>query len=554
MATEPNTTIKVYKGVPFDLEYKDTLYFATATAQTTYFNSLTSFTFDSQSYQRINKNTLRVEKSAEDLMEYNYLSITNKNHGNRTYYGFITDVSYINENTCEIKYEIDVLQSYLFHYVSNVSDIKVKSSFIEREHSYTDIVGENIEPEPVDLGEIVFNTPLKEIKIPETGSSSYSLLDLCVIIAVCDVGTSSAQSVVGSVYDGVYSGAVLRAFGMDTTEEIAEINTFLSGYKEKPDAVVGMYMIPKFCIGNTIPTNHILNYGATGNFTNFALADLTYSSTSTLDGHTVVNKKLYTYPYHFLHLENGNGGDLNLRYEFFGADNSEFRPWIGIKSTVSQPVSLKLFPMNYKGIPKNDSGNVPQYDYSEFLELSNYPQCSWNTDYYASWYSQNIIPMILQGVSTLGKGAITSSVTARPGAAQGMNAIGAVSSIMSDFYAASIHADIMKGNNNNCGGGVAMQTQTFMGARASITSQKAKVIDDFFTMFGYATNKVKVPNLFNNTYTRPNFYYVKTVGANIKGYANAAILKQISDIFDKGITFWLSASNYGNYSVNNAPA
>ena len=237
MATEPNTTIKVYKGVPFNLEYKDTLYFATAAAQTTYFSGLTAFTFDSQSYQRINKNTLRVEKSAEDLMEYNYLSITNKNHGNRTYYGFITDVSYINENTCEIKYEIDVLQSYLFHYVSNVSDIKVKSSFIEREHSYTDIVGENIEPEPVDLGEIVFNTPLKEIKIPETGSSSYSLLDLCVIIAVCDVGTSSAQSVVGSVYDGVYSGAVLRAFGMDTTEEIAEINTFLSGYKEKPDAV-----------------------------------------------------------------------------------------------------------------------------------------------------------------------------------------------------------------------------------------------------------------------------------------------------------------------------
>ena len=70
MATEPNTTIKVYKGVPFNLEYKDTLYFATAAAQTTYFSGLTAFTFDSQSYQRINKNTLRVEKSAEDLMEY----------------------------------------------------------------------------------------------------------------------------------------------------------------------------------------------------------------------------------------------------------------------------------------------------------------------------------------------------------------------------------------------------------------------------------------------------------------------------------------------------
>lgn len=543
MATEPNTLIKLYRGVPFDIDYRDTLYFPSDTAQKNYFDEVYSYSFNEQYYQRINKNTLRIQKSAEELMDCNYLSITNKNHGNRTFYGFITDVSYINENTCEVKYEIDILQSYLFHYVTDTADVQIKDSYIEREHSYTDIIGENIEPEPVDTGEIVFNGNMKPILS--------SLNEMCVIIAICDV---DEQAVEGNLYDGIYGGATLYVY---SATDVQDINTFLANYIQKPDAVVGMYMCPKFCVGETIPANHRLPYGASGHFFNFlVLTDTIFNADSTLDGHTVVNKKLFTYPYNFIHIENGSGSDLNLRYEFFGADNSEFRPVVGLKSTVTQPVIIKLFPQNYKGVPKQDGIGNANYNYSEELQLDTFPSCSWNSDFYKSWLSQNAVPMVLNTATTIANARIHSSLYSseeRQNASLATSGISAVASLLSNFYSASIHEDIMKGKVNNGGGNVSMNMQNFFAVRASVTSQKAKIIDDFFTMYGYATNKVKKPNLFNGTYSRPYYYYVKTVGANVKGMANADVLKRISDIFDNGITFWLNPAQYGNYSVDNRP-
>ena len=74
MYITPNTTVKLFKNCPLDKSYENTIYFASVSAQTTYFSSLTGYTFNNQSYQRVNKGKIRVAMNAEPLYNCNYMA------------------------------------------------------------------------------------------------------------------------------------------------------------------------------------------------------------------------------------------------------------------------------------------------------------------------------------------------------------------------------------------------------------------------------------------------------------------------------------------------
>ena len=78
----------------------------------------------------------------------------------------------------------------------------------------------------------------------------------------------------------------------------------------------------------------------------------------------------------------------------------------------------------------------------------------------------------------------------------------------------------------------------------------AAIIDDYFTKYGYATKRVKVPNI----HSRPFWNYVETKDCNINQLTglNSQDTAKISSIYDHGITFW-HTSNVGDYTQNNAP-
>lgn len=81
----------------------------------------------------------------------------------------------------------------------------------------------------------------------------------------------------------------------------------------------------------------------------------------------------------------------------------------------------------------------------------------------------------------------------------------------------------------------------------SIKAEFAKIIDDYFSMFGYKTNKVKVPNLIG----RQNWNYVKTIDCNIIGNFPQEDLQEIKDMFNNGLTIWHNTSTFLDYSQNN---
>ena len=140
----PNSEIVLCIDVPLDNSYDHTITFASLSAQQTYFASKAYKTLTANSYQRTMSGHLRIECSMGEAVHCNYMYFKNTSFENKYFYAFITGWEYVNNITTEITYELDVFQS--FH-----SDMHIKACFVEREHSNTDAIGDNLVPENLDL-------------------------------------------------------------------------------------------------------------------------------------------------------------------------------------------------------------------------------------------------------------------------------------------------------------------------------------------------------------------------------------------------------------------
>ena len=67
-----------------------------------------------------------------------------------------------------------------------------------------------------------------------------------------------------------------------------------------------------------------------------------------------------------------------------------------------------------------------------------------------------------------------------------------------------------------------------------VTNENIKMIDDYFSMFGYKVNIIKRPNFFGRKY----WNYIKTSGCNIIGNIPQDALNVIKRMFDEGTTIW----------------
>lgn len=515
----PTTRVSFYEGVPLNNTYTHTLYFAAEEEQTAYFDSfpegVTKQSYSNLSFQRVSDGVIRVQANASDMWAFNYMSFANDGFGvfdrykNKTWYAFVTGIKYINENTTEVTYEIDLMQSWMFYY-----DLGIQ--YVERETAETDNLGDNILPEPVNGGETVFNT-YKEVT-PELDT-------ICYIAATSESGAYS-------FVDGIANGATLTAYD---SVGVSQMREFLAGFSESPDSVIMIYTAPEYGVGTFSQGMKVNRLSSrTLEFGDSDFYSANYSGQS-LDGYVPKNKKLYTYPYNYYCITNCNDGSLVLRYEFFEGNMPQFKVFV----PVSFPVNVVLRPKNYKG-----SGTSGETNNNELLVLANYPQTSWTVDAFKAWAAQNSIPLLIHTATS----AISSAATAGAVGAAG-SILNSAANIASSIYTASISADPFKGNIATNSGNIGQGLQTFYGGRMSIKASNAKMIDDFFTRFGYSTMRLKTPN----THSRPHWNYVKLNGCSLTGHIPADDLRRLEQIYDDGITFWKNGSEVGNYSLDNSP-
>lgn len=540
---EPGSDIWILKDIPLDNTYQHTLYWQLNSYgkddQFDYFtdSSKLLWHFTNQMYTRVGRGKVRVATYADALYQANYMMFRNTNFGNKVFYAFITGIEYINNSVTEITFELDVIQTWYFDY-------NLRPCFLERTHTRTDVIGENLIPEPVSVGEYVYPSEIGKILNTD---------DMVVIIAIVDTGMgTSGTPVSGNVYGRIYGAATLKAF---QPSDIQGINDELASWVTagKPDAVVSIYLAPALLITVSVPQSGGITLTSSNVRTtaqNVMMPAL--SGNESFAGYTPHNKKMYTYPFNLYEVNTPSGASINLRYEFFDS----LQPAFKIGGCVTSPVELALVPFNYKNkVPPSASWlNTPIF--AESIKLTDYPICSWASDTYKAWAAQNAIPTALRlgtSVATAMLGGLINPVIGTFGA---LNILREATSIVQQSYQASIAADNMHGNLSGSSN-IAMGYQGFYGARKCVNPSDARSIDSFFDMFGYAIKAIQEPVRKNRKY----YTYIKTIGCVIDESVGSAFYgipredaNKICKLHDEGITYWDASetSLIGSYSLASA--
>lgn len=82
-----------------------------------------------------------------------------------------------------------------------------------------------------------------------------------------------------------------------------------------------------------------------------------------------------------------------------------------------------------------------------------------------------------------------------------------------------------------------------------VKNEYLKIIDDYFTKFGYKVNTVKHPNISG----RSIFNYIEIESSAEIGYGEvpSKAMEVINGACRSGVTIWHNHANIGNYSMNN---
>lgn len=539
-----NSQIIICKNIKLDKSYKDVLNY-TEGQMLALCRANAVATDSSYSFIRSEKGVIKTSFSYNDALKCNYMAFQNPDYSNKWFFAFIDDVEYANDGTAKIYYTIDEFSTWFDYW-------NPEPCFVEREHVTNDAIGLHTLPEGLECGEYVINV---------TGDVETNLHTTELIcIGVSWLPDNTPFYTPNRVYGGVFSGMSYILFKF--TESAAK---FIQAYADlgKLENIINIFMIP-ISIANVDYTDG-WSSGNLGNQTgiNFRVLpntagvvtirnDITLTSPSTLNGYSPKNNKLFCYPYNCLTITNNIGTQAEYRYEDF-VNNTPVFSLIGVPSP---SCSVWLFPNNYK-----KSDNV-RGGYNWGIPIAKYPMGSWNGDQYTNWMTQNGINILGNRIDAPTAHAIGGSLQALTGATTKQygsifEGFGQMFGAVQEQYRASMIPNTIGGQVNSGDVCYAYNKMSPTYYKMSIKEEYARIIDDWFSRFGYKINRVKLPNQIGRTY----WNYVKIgAGENI-GYSTntdrsvpAASMEVINNIYRAGVTIWHDHTNIGNYTLNNTIA
>lgn len=501
-------------NVPLENDYKNQLTFTNAEAQQTYFNSKIVTSFDNYTYMK-KDSVIKVGVNIDDIIGCNYLFYRNTGFTNRIYYCFITNKEYINENVTALTIETDVYQTWCF-------DMEFKKSFVEREHVNSDNYGEHTVPENFETGEYVYDY----VSHFDIGTSH--------IVMGSTISPMDLTENTGGTYGGIISGVKYYLFENTTSFKSALQSMANAG---KATGVNFICYLPDWLTGysTTTFTNGIAEVAVTTQATSTAGIAIPLHPT-TIDGYTPKNKKIFTFPYVAYTLSNNQGGAITYHLEDF-KDNVGHTGDINIVGCITPGGSIRAYPTNYKLTSHSFDTSAKINDYG--LTLGKFPVCSWSSDIYTNWLTQNGVSMAIN---------TTFAWLNAPTGFQDVGVLHGIASNVASIWQHSLVPRSAEGNVNSGDVTYSDSLMTFSGYFTTIKQEYAKIIDNYWSMFGYKVNSVKVPNLTGRTY----WNYVKTIDCNIDGDIPQEDMQILKGMFNKGVTLWHDPTKMYDYSLNNA--
>lgn len=208
----PNSTIHLLENIPLTNAYIHTVDYADRSSQLQDFLSYNVLTLDNYTY--IRNNSIKIEGQIKNLYAVNYLLFKNTNFENKWFYAFVTSVEYLNNETCIITYEIDIMQTYLF-------DFMAMPSYVERETVAHDELFANLTEEELEVGEY----EVKEVIHP----NYFNAGNLCAIVGVSRKLSDATPTEFQIVTNLLYGMPTYETYYMFTTP--AELARFYNYYQ-----------------------------------------------------------------------------------------------------------------------------------------------------------------------------------------------------------------------------------------------------------------------------------------------------------------------------------
>lgn len=584
--TSGQSIIRFHTVYDLTPDYKHTRYFSSALLRDGYFDHSSrtdsNYTVYSQ-YVRVDSGEVKVPFHIKNLHQFTYMSITNSLGTNDTldhrYYCFIIDMDYVADNCTLVKFKVDVMMTFGMSGI--LSSTMPNQNFVLRCHNDTDGIGDNLVAEPFDCS---------DYHESEAYISSTSFLgDFGILIGVIStrqVTLNGHQIQCQPRYYsyGIYTGTMYFYFTRDSVGEagLSDFFSSLNGFGGHEEEIASIYCIPTFMINQSqIIDGYVLSSGITVNNVYFSHG---LDITNGFENYIPNNNKLYTSPYTMLRVTNYAGDKIDLAFELFGEDEHGCKFEID-SSYIGEP-AFTIFPCGY-----NCDGTNPNRDYG--ISIGDYASGTLSKNalqgYIVKYGLSNMIKL-LTGIVTVGLGYrmlngfsadTQSSSTALATQQQSvlntyrdyygysqpsqgsMGELGAVAGYTLHTSAYNIAnlirekhtSDITFGRTQ---GTVAQQNgfKAFYFKRLKVRRYLAEQIDNYFTMYGYAQNKLMNVGDYLQNHHRPYYQYIQCQDFTVmNGEIENKYKVELSKIMNNGITFWFGANTViGNYATqDNTP-
>lgn len=561
----PGTDIWLIK-TDIEMDNQNQVKFNTWDDQIAYFNSCPKLFLDNATYQR-KEGVIRYPNNGipyDELIRYNYCMYRNESYTNKTFFAYIKNMRYVNDGMTEIEIETDVFQTWQF-------DIKYKKCFTEREHVRDDTFGLHTVPEGLQTGEYMYQQVADRYSYRSWQEDKDDMF--CIVVATGDTGFDHSGWGEARTYNGVANGFWYIAFpdSLDLANWILAMQQLPS---DKTDAIYTMFMCYNQIAGidrtsyedvtwrgNTFKVAPVKTTYSFGDYIEPSYMDEKWLCDPRIVGknYKPLNNKVLCYPYRFINISNNAGQTNQYRYEYFAKNNKEnsYICSFGVTGTISPGCNIKLTPIYYNETDWKIQSYAENYNgyswinFNEGLDAPKLPICGWNSDAFLNWLSQNAVNTTIGTAVNItemvaGAGLVASGAGAAIG--PGLIASGAagIGNTIKEGVQAALEPDTAKGGSNSGTLNFSCK-RLFTPYLMSIRDEYAKIIDDYFTMFGYKVNTLKVPEI----HSRKNWNYVKTIDCNFTGDIPGDDLLKLRSLFDNGITLWHNPRTFLDYSQSN---
>lgn len=571
----PDTEVRLLSNVPLSPNNEHQMTFPDKASQTSFFynKGTAANTFSDFTYVKVDS-TVQVPRGRDELYSVNYLMFRNEYFTDKWFYAFVTKLEYVNPNMTKIHFKLDVYQTWQF-------DLTFKPSYVVREHRNRWNADGSPVVNTVDEG-LDYGSEYETVKVEQYVPFNDVFFLVIVSQKRMDVNSKEIEpNVNGSIQPLTYyvhpfklSGAAasVTVDGMNQTlSPVDEVLKALYTSTEAVGNIAALYITEyigheslAFQMTEFEPVNIQDSSGV--NFVTLRVKKMAgYRSLEKNFGNkysgftSVTESKLLMHPYTVTILTDLKGNHQEIKNEYIKGQDLRIttKGSIGTSNKVSYNVTDYLI----------DSTIINSGEVSiENAIINNSPNdVPVITDLLAAYLQGNRNQLENQKNSIVYNGVMGTLSSAMGGIGQAMarnpvGAVGAVGGMMNSsmsayFQIAGLNAkqkdlSTMPPQLSKMGGNTAYDygngIKGLYIVKKQITPEYQKKLGDFFKMFGYKINELKIPNI----KTRQHFNFVQTSAANIVGNIPHDDLVQIKDMFNKGVTLW-HGDWLGDYSLSN---